>query len=339
MRAVEVTRAGGPEVLAVTERAIPTAARDSVVVRTEFAGVNFADLWARLDPEAGPGAIPGIEVSGRVHELGSDVSGLSVGDRVIGLPYFALGGYAEYVDVPSTHVVRVPDDLALDLAAAIPVNYLTAYIALARVARVRPGEQVLVHAAAGGVGLAAVQIAVAFGASVIATASAPKHAFLVRLEGVDAVIDYNDADWDDQVRDASGGGVDVVVDGIGEDSFGKSLRTLAFGGRLAAFGLTSAMTSSTSPSVVANLDVEALMIPFSPLFENAWSIGGVTGGAPPAQLAEWLGLLFEMCERGEIGPHIGERFSLARAGGRCPPLPARAPEHRQADTRGRLRPA
>ena len=185
--------------------------------------------------------------------------------------------------MPATHVIPVPDELALDLAAAIPVNYLTAYIGLVRVAQVRRGECVLVHAAAGGVGLAAVQLAASFGARVIATASQPKHEFLRQLDVVDAVIDYNDADWDDQVREAAGRGVDVVLDGIGEDNFRKSLHTLAFGGRLAAFGLTSAMTSSTSPSVVANLDVEGLMIPFSPLFENAWSVGGVTGGAPPAQ--------------------------------------------------------
>jgi len=314
MRAIEVTRPGGPEVLSVAERAIPTAAGDTVVIRSEFAGVNFADLWARLNPDGDARAVPGIELAGRVHELGSEVNGLAVGDRVVGLPYFALGGYAEDVEVPATHVIPVPDELPLDLAAAIPVNYLTAYIGLVRVAQVRRGERVLVHAAAGGVGLAAVQLAAAFGARVVATASKAKHEFLRQLDVVDAVIDYNDADWDDQVREASGGGVDVVLDGIGEDDFRKSLHTLAFGGRLAAFGLTSAMTSSTSPSVVANLDVEGLMIPFSPLFENAWSVGGVTGGAPPAQLAEWIGLLFEMCMRGEIGPHIGQRFTLAGAG-------------------------
>ena len=313
MRAVEVTRPGGPEVLSVAERAMPTAAADTVVIRSEFVGVNFADLWARLNPDGEARAVPGIELAGRVHQLGSGVNGLAVGDRVVGLPYFALGGYAEYVEVPATHVIPVPDELALDLAAAIPVNYLTAYIGLVRVAQVRRGECVLVHAAAGGVGLAAVQLAASFGARVIATASKPKHEFLRQLDVVDAVIDYNDADWDDQVREAAGRGVDVVLDGIGEDNFRKSLHTLAFGGRLAAFGLTSAMTSSTSPSVVANLDVEGLMIPFSPLFENAWSVGGVTGGAPPAQLAEWIGLLFEMCMRGEISPHIGKRFPLEHA--------------------------
>ena len=101
------------------------------------------------------------------------MNGLAVGDRVVGLPYFALGGYAEYVEVPATHVIPVPDELALDLAAAIPLNYLTAYIGLVRVAQLRRGEWVLVHAAAGGVGLAAVQLAASSGARVIATASKP----------------------------------------------------------------------------------------------------------------------------------------------------------------------
>jgi NADPH:quinone reductase-like Zn-dependent oxidoreductase len=313
MQAVEATRPRGPEVLAVVERELPTATAGTVVIRTAFAGVNFADLWARLSPPSEPRTVPGIEVSGCVHELGADVSGLAIGDRVVGLPYFTLGGYAEYVEVPATHVVPIPDDLALDLAAAIPVNYLTAYIALARVAQVRRGERVLVHAAAGGVGLAAVQLAAASGATVVATASPPKHEFLRQQPGVEAVIDYNDPTWDDQVRKVSDGGVDVVVDGIGEEGFRKSLHTLAFGGRLAAFGLTSAMTDSTSPSVVENLDVKGLMIPFSPLLENPLSVGGVTGGAPPEQLAEWLALLFAICVRGEISPHIGERFALVDA--------------------------
>jgi synaptic vesicle membrane protein VAT-1 len=313
MRVVEVTHPGGPEVLAVAERETPAAAPDNVVVRTEYAGVNFTDLWARLNPNGSPRVVPGIEVSGTVHALGEAVDGFELGERVVGLPYFILGGYAEYVEVPATHVFPVPDDIALDVAAAIPLNYLTAYIALVRVAQVRPDERVLIHAAAGGVGFAALQLAAAAGASVIATASPPKHAFLRRQPVVDAVIDYNDPTWDDQVRDASNGGVDVVVDGIGEEGFLKSLHTLAFGGRLAAFGLTSAMTSSTSPSVADNLDV-SLMIPFDPLFENAWSVGGVTGGAPPERLAEWLAALFDMCRGGEISPHVGERFALDQAG-------------------------
>ena len=196
MRVAEVTKPGGPEVLSPADRAVPTAESDSVVIRVGFAGVNFANLGTRLDPSATPGGVPGIEVAGRVHELGSDVKGLEIGDRVIGLPYFTHGGYAEYVAVPATHVVRVPDDLGLDVAALGDlVNYLTAYIGLVRVAQVREGDLVLVHAAAGGVGLAAVQLAAASRARVIATASPPKHEFLRRQPSVQAVIDYNEPDW------------------------------------------------------------------------------------------------------------------------------------------------
>lgn len=249
-----------------------------------------------------------------MHALGSEVRGLELGDRVVGLPYFVRGGYAEQVEVPATHVFPVPDHVPLDIAAAIPLNYLTAYIGLVQVARVRRGDRVLVHAAAGGVGLAAVQLAAAAGATVIATASPPKHEFLEQQPSIDAIVDYTDPSWDDRVRGLSPGGVDVVLDGIGEDGVRKSLHTLAFGGRLAAFGLAGAMTSATSPAVVESLDVEGLMIPFAPLFENAWSIGGVTGGAPPGELARGLALLFDMFGRGDIRPHVGGQYALADAG-------------------------
>src|SRR5206468_3558474 len=110
-----------------------------------------ADLWARLTSEAG--TVPGIESAGVVDAVGPGVERLVPGDRVVGLPYFALGAYADYVRVPATHVFKVPKELPLEVAAAVPVNYLTAYIAVVRTAHVRAGERVLVHAAAGGVGL------------------------------------------------------------------------------------------------------------------------------------------------------------------------------------------
>jgi NADPH:quinone reductase len=335
MRVVEVVRPGGPEVLAVAVRAVPTAAADTVVIRSEFAGVNFADLWARLNPVAGARAIPGIEVAGRVHEVGPDVSGLEIGDRVVGLPYFALGGYAEYVEVPATHVVPVPEELALDLAGAIPVNYVTAYIALVRVAQVRPGERVLVHAAAGGVGLAAVQLAGVFGASVIATASKPKHEFLEQLDVVDAVIDYSEADWDDQVREASGGGVDVVLDGIGEDGFRKSLHTLAFGGRLAAFGLTSAMTSSTSPSGRREFGRRRADDPvLATLRERMVGRRGDRRGSSGATRGVARAAVRHVRARRDQSTH---RWAvLARRGRRRTSGSARTAEHREADSRGRL---
>jgi NADPH:quinone reductase-like Zn-dependent oxidoreductase len=311
MHVIETIRAGGPEVLRLAERPIPEAEAGHVVIRNHAVGVNFADLWRRLAGE--PGDVPGIEVAGTVHAVGAGVAGAAYGDRVVGLPYFSLGGYAEYTTVPATHVFPIPKELDFELAAAVPVNYLTAYIAVVRTAQVRAGERVLVHAAAGGVGLAATQLSAAGGAVVIATASPSKHAFLEEQPGVRAVVDYRRPEWEDEVRTVAGGGVDVVVDGVGEDGYRKSLGTLDYGGRLVAYGLTAAMTDASSPSTAEALDIESMTVPFYPLFEKSLSFAGVTGDAPPERLAEWLGDLFARCARGELVPRIDARFPLADA--------------------------
>lgn len=311
MRAVEIVEPGGPDVLRAVERASHEPGPGEVVIRNEAVGVNFADLWARLSSL--PGTVPGIECAGVVRAVGADVARVAPGDRVVGLPYFALGAYAEESLVPATHVFPVPDALELDVAAAIPVNYLTAYLAVVRTAQVRSGERVLVHAAAGGVGIAATQLVAAAGAQVIATASPGKHEFVAAQPGVVAVVDYTRDDWDDEVRRLSKGGVDVVVDGIGEDGFAKSLRTLAFGGRLAAFGLTAAMTDANAPSTAEALGLDGLTVPALPLFEHGWSFGAVTGDAPPALLDAWLDDLFARVVSGELSPRVAETFALADA--------------------------
>jgi NADPH:quinone reductase-like Zn-dependent oxidoreductase len=299
MRAIEIQEPGAPEHLHVVERETPVPGEGEVVIRNEVVGVNLADLWTRLTSEAG--IVPGIESAGVVESRGDGVVGLAPGDRVVGLPYFALGGYAEYTRVPATHVFKVPPELPLEIAAAVPVNYLTAYIAVVRTAQVRPGERVLVHAAAGGVGLAATQLAAAAGAHVVATASPNKHAFLAAQPGVVAVVDYTRPDWDERV-----GKVDVVVDGMGEDGFRKSLGTLSYGGRLVAFGLTA---SIDDPS----LDVEQMSVPFLPLFERGLSFAGITGDAPPELLAEWLASLFARVAAGDLAPRVAATFSLEDA--------------------------
>ena len=195
----------------------------------------------------------------------------------------------------------------------MPLNYLTAYVGLVRFAGVRPGEQVLIHAAAGGVGLAGVQLAAQRGARVIATASPTKHEFLRAQPGVEHVVDYTRPSWDDEVRELSGGGVDVVLDGVGEDGYLKSLRTLRYGGRLAASGYSSGIVDRSTPPDQASGDLETLSVPFFELFANGWTFSGVNPNGPPEALRAWMDELFSACLSGELAPRVDQVFPLAEA--------------------------
>ena len=171
MRQVVAERAGGPEVLRVVDAPDPEPGRGEVLISAEAVGVNFADVWARLGVEGEPPFRPGIEVAGTVAAVGPDVTSPAVGDRVAATPYALSGAYAELVRAPAELCFPVPDGMPATTAAALPLNYLTAYAAVEHAARPREGERVLVHAAAGGVGLAAVQLARRHGAELYATAS------------------------------------------------------------------------------------------------------------------------------------------------------------------------
>ena len=176
MRSVVLTKHGPPEVLQVQERPEPEAGPGEVVIDVHAAGINFADLMARvgLYPDAPkPPTVVGYEVAGIVSRLGDGVEGLSVGDRVMAGTRF--GGYSERVAAKADDVAALPDELSFEQGAAVPVNYVTAYLGLIRFGSLEPGERVLVHAAAGGVGIAATQIAKARGAEVYGTASPGKH--------------------------------------------------------------------------------------------------------------------------------------------------------------------
>jgi NADPH:quinone reductase-like Zn-dependent oxidoreductase len=239
MRQVVVTRYGPADVLEVRERPDPMPAEGEIRVRVRAAGVNFADILARMGlyPEAPrPPAVIGYEVAGHVDALGSGVTGLTTGDRVLAFTHF--GGYSESVIVPAWAAFRVPRDLSDAEAAAIPVNYLTAVVALYKLANLSPGETVLVHGAGGGVGVAAIQLARLRRARIIGTASAMKHDAL-RAFGVDHAIDYRTADVEREVRQLTGGrGVDVILDSLGGRSFETSYRLLAPLGRLVLFGVS-----------------------------------------------------------------------------------------------------
>ncbi|KJS62147.1 NADP-dependent oxidoreductase [Streptomyces rubellomurinus] len=232
MRAISQDTAGGPEVLRLVDAARPEPGRGEVLVRVHAAGVNPADWKTRSRGVFANGATPpftlGWDVSGVVEAVGPGVAIHRPGDEVYGMPRFPhpAGGYAEYVTAPARHFAPRPEGLSHVEAAGLPLAALTAWQALVDTADVRPGQRVLVHAAAGGVGHLAVQIAKARGAYVIGTASGAKHGLLREL-GADETVDYRTVDVAEAVQ-----GVDVVLDPIGGPSWARSLRSLRPGGTL-----------------------------------------------------------------------------------------------------------
>jgi NADPH:quinone reductase-like Zn-dependent oxidoreductase len=236
MKQVWIPRTGGPDVLEVREAPDPEPGEGQVRIRVAAAGVNFADTAARIGlyPDAPKlPAVFGYEVAGSIDKLGRGANA-AVGTRVLAFTRF--GGQSEAVVVPAQQTVPIPEDLSFEKAAAIPVVYTTAWIMLVWLGNVRRGEKVLVHAAAGGVGTAALQICRVKGAEVIGTASRSKHARLKEL-GIAHAIDYATEDFELEVERITGGrGVDIVLDAVGGESLAKSYRCLAPLGRLFSFG-------------------------------------------------------------------------------------------------------
>lgn len=244
MRAVVITKHGPPEVLKVEERPdAPAPGPGEVRVAVKAAGINFADTMARTGvyPDAPPvPSIVGYEVAGEVESTGEGVDHLKPGDRVIAGTKF--GGYAELVTVPAAQAFPLPEHLSFEQGAAVPVNYGTAYAALVIMGGLREGDRVLIHAAAGGVGISATQIAKSIGAEIFGTASASKHD-AIRDQGVAHAIDYRNADFEAEVkRITAGEGVDVIMDAIGPSSFRKDYRLLRPGGRLVMYGASEIQT-------------------------------------------------------------------------------------------------
>ncbi|ARE74430.1 NADP-dependent oxidoreductase [Streptomyces sp. NPDC059558] len=231
MRAIVVNEWGGPENLVEREIDRPEPGLGEVLVRVHAAGVNPVD-WKTRDSGAliawGEHPIVGWDVSGTVEAVGPGVTVHAPGDEVYGMPHFPrqAGGYAQYVTAPARHFAAKPATLDHVQAAALPLAALTAWQALVDTAGVSAGQRVLVHAAAGGVGHLAVQIAKARGAYVIGTASEGKHALLREL-GADEVIDYRTTDFEDAVSD-----VDIVIDAVGGEYTQRSLKVLKTGGHL-----------------------------------------------------------------------------------------------------------
>jgi len=243
VKALVQTGTGGPGVLRVQELPDPQVGPGEIRIAVKAAGINFADTMARvgLYPDAPkPPCVMGYEVAGEVESVGEGVDGFSVGDRVFAGTRF--GGQAELVTVPASQALPLPERLSFEQGAAFPVNFGTAYAALVVVGSLREGTRVLVHAAAGGVGIAATQIARNAGAEVFGTASPAKHE-AIRAQGVAHPIDYRNHDFETEVmRITDGEGVDLVIDALGPTSFRKDYRLLRPGGRLVMYGISEAST-------------------------------------------------------------------------------------------------
>ncbi len=248
MKAIVVTEPGGPDKLELAEVPGPVPAEGEVLVDVKATALNRADLLQRrgmYPPPKGASEILGLECAGVVAELGPGASGVKPGDRVMAL--LPGGGYAERVTLPARMAIPLPDSLSFEQAAAIPEAFLTAREALFSLGRTEPGQYVLIHAAAGGVGSAAVQLAHRHGAHVLATAGSDEKLARVKELGADTLINYKSQNFVAVAKEATGGhGVDVVLDFIGGSYWDKHAACMAVGGRCVVIGVLGGPTASVN---------------------------------------------------------------------------------------------
>jgi NADPH2:quinone reductase len=239
MKAIQIQATGGPEVLQLVDLPIPQPGPGQVLIRVEATGVNFIEVYFRKGVyKASFPLVPGSEAAGTVEELGPGVNGFNAGDAVASTS--VIGSYAEYALVPAAQLVKVPEGLSLESAAAAMLQGMTAHYLAFSTFPLKKGETALVHAGAGGVGLLLTQIAVRIGARVITTVSTQEKAPLSREAGASDVILYTEQDFETEVKRLTDSkGVDVVYDGVGKTTFDKSLNCLHPRGMMALFGASS----------------------------------------------------------------------------------------------------
>jgi NADPH2:quinone reductase len=239
MKAIQIHETGGPQVLKLAELPIPQPGPGQVLIRVEAAGVNFIEIYFRKGVyKASLPLTPGSEAAGTVEELGPGVTGFAAGDTVASVS--VLGSYAEYALVPATQLVKVPQGLSMEQAAAAMLQGMTAHYLSHSTYPLKAGDTALIHAGAGGVGLLLTQMASRLGARVITTVSTPAKAKLSRAAGASNVILYTKQDFEAEVKRLTGGkGVDVVYDSVGKTTFEGSLNCLRPRGLLALFGASS----------------------------------------------------------------------------------------------------
>ncbi|MFI4936695.1 MAG: quinone oxidoreductase family protein [Caulobacterales bacterium] len=302
MLAIQIRAAGGPEVLEAVDLPDPSPGAGQILIRNQAIGLNFIDTYQRsgLYPMRFP-AVLGQEAAGVVERLGEGVEHLKAGDRVA---YSGqAGAYAELYVTPAARAIRLPDAVSAEVAAASLLKGMTAEFLLRRCHPVKAGETILIHAAAGGVGVIMVQWAKLLGATVIGTVGSEEKARLAKAHGCDHVILYRDEDVAARVREITGGaGVPVAYDSVGKDTFEGTLASLAPRGLFVSFGNASGPVAPFAPLRLSQAGSVFFTRPT--LFDYI---------AAPEELAASSGALFELIGSGKLKIEIGQRFKLADA--------------------------
>jgi NADPH2:quinone reductase len=302
MKAIQVSQTGGPEVLEFVDLPIPEPKANEAIVQIEAAGVNFIDVYFREGryPVTLP-YVPGQEAAGAVIATGAEVNDISVGDRVAytGVP----GGYAEYAAVPADRLVKIPEQLDFNQAAAAMLQGMTAHYLTHSTYPIKSGETALIHAAAGGVGSLLVQMCKHLGARVIGTAGSEEKARLARDAGADDVIIYTEQDFESETRRLTDGqGVHVVYDGVGKDTFDKDLNVLRPRGYLVLFGGSS---GAVPPFDLIKLSQKGSLFLTRPSLHHYIHTR--------AELEQRSNDVLEMITRGELKLRIHQTYPLAEA--------------------------
>ena len=292
-----------PEQMSFEEIPTPEPGAGEIRIRNRAAALNFFDILmvqGKYQTKPPRPFTPGSEVAGIVEAVGEGVTGFAIGDRVQAMA--TSGGYAECSIAPAAKSFRIPDSMSFAEAAAMIVIYQTSYFALTHRTQVKPGEWLLVHAAAGGVGLSATQIGKALGARVIATAGSEEKLQFCLSQGAERALNYRDAAWVEQVKQITKRGADIVYDPVGGEVFDLSTKCIAPEGRLLVIGFAG----GTIPSIAANRI----------LLKNMSVTGVYWGGYlehHPEYMAEAEAALFKMYEAGQIKPIVSASFPLAEA--------------------------
>ena len=302
MRAIRVEAVGGPEALEVKDVPDPVPGEGEVRVKLAASGVNFIDVYKRTGAYKVPTPFtPGEEGAGVIDAVGPGVSGFSEGDRVA----YAMhqGSYAERAVVPAWKVVKVPDGVDLKLAAAVMLQGMTAHYLAYSTYPLKRGDKCIVHAAAGGVGLLLTQIAKRLGATVYGTVSTQEKADLAHKAGVDHVIRYTEVDFAAEAKKIAGGGVDVVFDSVGKDTFDQSLTCLRPRGMMVLYGASSGAVPPMDPQ---RLNSGGSLFLTRPTLAHHM--------ANKEEIAWRAGDLFNWMAEGKLDVRIGETHPLAEAG-------------------------